>query len=977
MAERPTYEELEQRVRELEKTELGHKQKEEALKESEERFQALFDRSLDCVYLNDFEGNFIDANPAAKKLLGYAEDEILSVNYASFLSPDQLPAAFAALEETKKYGFGSKLIELKLKCKDGHFVDIEAQTSVIYRNGVPYALLGIARDITARKQAEEALRQSEERYLTTLGSIEEGYFEMNLAGEFTFVSDWAAKSMGRSREACLGLTSREYMSPDSSKKAYKAFRQVYETGEPVKKIDYEVILGDGSHRFHEASASLMRDQHGQPIGFRGISRDVTARKQAENELKLAKLGAEAANRAKSAFLANMSHEIRTPMNGIIGMTELALGTELTGQQREYLKMAKMSADSLLALINDILDFSKIEAGKMELEAIDFDLRRTIENAVDTLALKAYEKGLELACHIRPGVPTSLIGDPGRLRQVLVNLVGNSIKFTDAGEVVIRVEMKAKPMEAGPTENKPGDSVQLHFMVSDTGIGIAQDKLDSIFNSFEQADGSTTRRYGGTGLGLSISRQLVGLMGGKICVESPNNFRLENESVTQNQGIRINGPGSIFHFTVCFNVSPTMDIKAPRLEFQDLSGMTVLIVDDNYTNRVLLQEMLASWGLVPTATTNGREAFDRLTRAFDSGEPYQLVLLDMQMPEMDGFDVAKMMKGAPAGEQVKIIMLSSMGQRGDSARCKEAGISGYLPKPIKQSDLLDAIMMTMGRHTEEGPAVITRHTVYEAREKLNILLAEDNLINQTLAIKLLETRGHRVALASNGQEAVEAIQKEVFDLILMDIQMPEMDGFEATKAIRAMEGAASRIPIIAMTAHALKGDREKCLEAGMDEYVSKPINPEALFAVIRKANHGLQGLKELKQEQTFQAAESFSPGTFDLVKAMETVLDSKELFQEIAGMFIEKLPEYTAAIREGIAGNDPGALERAAHSLKGAVGNFGAREASEAAWRLEKAGKEGKMDVAAEEFSKLEKALAALANEMNAVLQEMKNEDSDR
>lgn len=475
-----------------------------------------------------------------------------------------------------------------------------------------------------------------------------------------------------------------------------------------------------------------------------------------------------------------------------------------------------------------------------------------------------------------------------------------------------------------------------------------------------------------------------MMGGEIRVESPNRFRSEEDANTRNRKSRTRGPGSVFHFTVPFELSSSKDTRVPCPKPQDLSEMPVLIVDDNYTNRMLLHEMLTVWGLVPTTATNGKEALDRFNKAFDSGTPYKLILMDLQMPVMDGFDVAKIIKDAPSGKDVRIILLSSIGYRGDSDHCKEVGISAYLSKPIKQSDLLDAIMLTMGLQPEEEPTVITRHTVYEAREKFNILLVEDNLINQTLAVRLLETRGHRVTLASNGLEALEAFKKMDPDLILMDIQMPKMDGFEATRAIRDYEsqkddatGRMPHIPIVAMTAHAMTGDREKCIAAGMDDYLPKPIKPEALYSVINNVIRKSKGEKEQSKQQPSQGLKTFSPKTFDLSGAMKTVLDNKDLFQEIAGMFIEDCPDHIAGIRQGIAENDAGILERQAHSLKGAIGNFGAKAAYEAAYHLEKLGKEGKMTTAAEGMSNLESAVNELVSEMKIVLQEMKNEGSDR
>ena len=930
----------------------------EQLRVSEEHFRTAFGNAPIGKALVAPDGRWLKVNQAMCELVGYSEAELLRTDFQALTHPDDLEADLDQARRLLAGAIRTYQMEKRYLHKDGHVVWILLSVSLVRdAGGRPQHFISQVQDVTERRRVEAELRASEQRTRLLLESSGEGIYGIDPEGRCTFINRAAAELLGGPPEAFLGRNMHDVIHHSHADGApypvadCRIFRAVQvrtacrESGEVFWRHDGAAFPVEYTARPLLDGAEV----RGAVITFT----DITARKAAEAELHRAKEAAEQASRAKSDFLANMSHEIRTPMNGVLGMTELALDTDLTDLQREYLTTVRGSAQSLLTILNDILDFSKVEAGKLDLEAVTFAPREILADGLRGLAPRAQHKGLELVVSVDPAVPEYLVGDAGRLQQVLVNLVGNAIKFTVAGEVVVSVGLPIADcrLQIDQTEN-PAASFDLQsaicnlqFSVRDTGIGIPADKQRMVFDAFAQADSSTTRKYGGTGLGLAISRRLVALMGGRLWVESTP------------------GVGSTFHFTARLGIGQGSGVFSGFADVSALAGLPVLVVDDNATNRRLLEQILSGWGVRPTLAADGPAALAALRNATRRGEPFPLVLLDVHMPEMDGFTLARQIKDSPELASPAVVLLTSGGDGADLARCRELGIAACLMKPVKQSALLSALLTALGRPA--APARQRGQSVGEssaAAPGLRVLLAEDNAVNQLVAVRTLAKEGHTVVVADNGLQVLARLEHDDFDVLLLDVQMPEMDGFEAARAVRAREaGTGRRLPIIAVTAHALKGDRERCLDAGMDGYLSKPIRRAELRAALGEvlAANG----RSVPDAEGAAALHGRSP--YDRAAALAGLDGDEELLQQLAELFVQESARLLAEMESALARGDVLTVRNAAHTLKGAAYPFVAPAAAAAAARVEGIAGENAGEVNAayrslvREVDDLRDALAAL------------------
>lgn len=900
-----------------------------------------------ATVVTDPQGKVTLTNPAFQNLFGYTPAECDGQKVETLIVPralrEEVRTEFlppANLQPVQKIG---RRID-----KNGNLLDVEVHIVPLGPRGNPTEFLILYQDITQRVRSEKAIRESEQLFRTLSSAAPVGIFVASYAGSCSYFNERWLEMAELSEEEALGFGWRSAVHPDDLERVNQEYVTATSTG-GIFHSSYRYLSKSGRCCRVETIARAIPAIEGAPGRFIGVVQDVSERHETAERLRLAKESAEAASIAKSEFLANMSHEIRTPMNGILGMTELALETTLSTEQREYLEMVKGSAESLLSIINDILDFSKIEAGHLQIECVPFSLMDCVENALQPLAVRAQEKGLDLAWSLHPDAPEWVSGDPLRLRQILVNLVGNAIKFTKAGHVSVRVDA------LGFVDDVPS----LRFAVTDTGVGIPPEKHRTIFESFSQADTSTTREFGGTGLGLSICARLVKLMGSQMELESAQ------------------GAGSTFSFNLRLPLAEAPPQELGTRMPAQLAGLRVLVVDDSEVNRHLLSRLLPQWGLIPVLATSGGEALQLLEEHRRSGLTFAMVLMDCNMPGMNGYVTCENIRNLTNLEQVPIIMLSSGALPQDQERTARLGISQFLNRPMRRSVLHRAILKTLNMAAPELPEKKPRPSGERKPLSLRLLLVEDNAVNQKLAVRLLEKMGNSVSLAVNGKEATEMVERQDFDVILMDIQMPVMGGLEATRIIRAANNPRIRqLPIIAMTANAMAGDAQKYLEAGMDGYVSKPIDKELLKSELerfaeRAKNHPTETpAPTLPTTQVAAKAPSVDEQIFNFNELLERVDNDRDLMRELLEIFKSDFPRHHSELLAAVAGGDMRRVQSIGHTLKGMFSNLAAGRAAATAAELEKIGNGSSTSSLPEALTALEKESAALLPILDSCLEEV-------
>ena len=909
----------------------------ESVRRAEDKYRSIFENAVEGIYQGTPDGRLIIANPAMARIFGYdSPQEMIStvsdIGRQLYMDPEEREEVIQQLQQRDRLSS----MEILGRRKDGGEIWFSLSARALRDvSGKMKGVEGAVVDITERKRTERELREAEERFRRAFGDAPIGMALVGLGGEWLQVNRSLCGMLGYSEDELLGRTFQDITHPEDLEADLEQVRRLIEGEGSSFQVEKRYLHGDGHAVWAMLSVSLVTGSGGEPLYFVSQVEDITERKRTEIAMREAREAAEQANRAKSEFLANMSHEIRTPMNGVIGMTDILMDTGLSEDQREYVRTIRSSGDALLTVVNDILDFSKIEAGRMDLEYIEFDPRAAVEEAADLFAEHAFGKGLEIATVVGRGAPSVLEGDPGRLKQVLNNLINNAVKFTETGEIVVRAALVRETRH----------EAVVRFEVSDTGIGMTGEQQTSLFEAFTQADTSTTRKYGGTGLGLAISSKLVEIMGGEIGVRSTP------------------GQGSVFWFTARFGKGPSTEVEEPPSGAEGLQPPRVLVVGDGNASRAILLEQLSLCGARADSAGGGEQALSLLRDAARREEPYDLAMLDARASTTDVVGLARKIKADEPISTTRLVMLSPVGAH--FAEKESADLASHLTKPVRHQELMDCLTATVSRGVpldEGGPSPVAlpsaRHEAPDARFSSRVLVVEDNPVNQRVAVKMVERLGYRADVAGDGGEALDALSRASYAVVLMDVQMPEMDGYEATREIRRQEKeerAMGRTPIIAMTANAMSGDRQKALESGMDDYVTKPINSEKLEAVIQHwaspeppasrdhtpiPDEGSQRPDALPERfQDLRSQDSLDWGVLSGLRALQEV-GEPDLLGELAEMFLANASSRIEALNVAVSGHDATSVQREAHTLKGSSGNMGATKMARICDGLQQAGGSG-------------------------------------